>query len=220
MRYRQIYKDISIVTVASVNRDVCNPLNLFKHKVISLAEINSINDKDMRVGTDIVSFRTNAFELYCDPHRMQVRSEDCTRSDQLSDVTLNILRLSETIPSALGVNATFRFVLDEPNFLQLCNKCVPMTAFSPMAENAVMFDLSFFDWNHPENDGQPTAVYNIKRLTDGHGNQIIIQISVNNHLIINDGMNTVMHYLAETSKLHTQFFDKSKQFISSIKDVF
>ena len=216
MRYREIYKDISIVVVASVNRNLCNPLNLFKHKVISQAEINSINDKDMRVGADIVSFRADAFELYCDPHRMQVRSEDCTRSDQLSDVTLNILRLSETTPSALGINATFRFGLDEPNYLQFCNKCAPMTAFSPMADNAVLLDLSFFDWNHPENDGQPTAVYNIKRLSDGLGNQKIIQISVNNHLIINDGMNTVMHYLTETAKLHAQFFEKSKQFISSI----
>lgn len=217
MRYRQIYKDISIVTIGKINRDICNPLNLYKHKVISQEEMESINDKELRIGADVVSFRTGSFELYCDPSRMQVRTADCSRSDQISDITLNILRLSETVPSAIGINATFRFGLDEPSFLRFCDRCAPMTAFSPMADNALMFDLSFFDWNHPENNGQPQANFNIKRLPDEIGNQKVIQISTNNHLNITDGMNAVMSYLAETQKLHSQFFDNCQQFISGIK---
>lgn len=216
MRYREIYRDISIVTVGNVSRDVCNPLNLFKHKVISKEELVSINDKDMRIGADICSFRTNTFELYCDQRRMQVRSEDFTRSDQLSDMTLNVLRLSETTPAAIGINASFRFGVDNASFLRFCDKCAPLAAFSPMADNAIMFDLSFFDWNSRESDRHPSVVYNIKRLEDGIGGQKVIQIIVNNHLVMEDGMNSVMTYLAETSKLHSCFFDRSRQFINRI----
>lgn len=218
MKYRQIYRDINIVTVGKLNCDTCNPLNLFKHKVISQEEINSINDKNMRVSSDVVSFKTSSFELYCDSQKMQIRTGDCSRSDQLSDVTLNILRLSETTPTAIGINATFRFGLDEVSFLRFCDKCSPMTAFTPMAENALMFDLSFFDWNHPaEDEKQPQEVYNIKRLSDDIGNQKVVQISVNNHLIIKNGMKMVIDYLSETSKLQSQFFDKCQQFISGIQ---
>ena len=217
MRYRPIYKDISIVTVGKVNRDICNPLNLYKHRVISQEELGAINDKDMRVGMDIVSFKTSAFELYCDERRMQVRSEDCSRSDQLSDVTLNILRLSETTPTAIGINATFRFMLDEPSFLMFCNKCSPMAAFEPMADNALLVDLTFLDWNHNVNDGNPMSVYNIKRLPDEVNNQKVIQMSVNNHLEMRDGMNTVMYYLAETTNFHSHFFDRCQQFINNIQ---
>ena len=217
MRYRQIYKDISIVTIGCDNRDICNPLNLYKHKVVSHDEIESINDKELRIGADVVSFRTNSFELYCDSSRMQIRTGDCSRSDQISDITLNILRLSEKIPSAIGINATFRFSLDEPSFLRFCNRCAPMAAFSPLADNALMFDLSFFDWNHPMNNGQPQANFNIKRLPDEIGNQRVIQIATNNHLNVIDGMNAVLCYLAETPKLHSQFFDNCQQFIRDIK---
>ena len=217
MNFRPIYKDISIVSVVSINRDVCNPINLFKHKFITQDEIESINDKDMRVGSDLVSFRTKAFELYCDGGRMQVRSKDTTRSDQLSDLSLNILRLSETTPKAIGINATFRFILDEISFLQFINKCTPMAAFTPMAENALMANLSFIDWNHSDNDGQPMAVFNINRLPDITKNQKVIQITVNNHLDMKDGMNSVMYYLAETGNLHSEFFEKCRQFLNGIQ---
>lgn len=217
MNFRPIYKDISIVSVANINRDVCNPINLFKHNFINREDIESINDKEMRVGADIVSFKTKAFELYCDGSRMQVRSEDTTRSEQLSDLMLNILRLSETTPKAIGVNATFRFVMDEISFLQFINRCTPMAAFTPMADNALMANLSFIDWNHPDNDGQPMAVFNINRLPDIATNQKVIQITINNHLEMKDGMNTVMYYLAETGNLHSKFFEKCRQFLNGIQ---
>lgn len=217
MNIRPIYKDISIVSVVSINRDVCNPLNLFKHKFISQDEIESINDKDMRVGSDLVSFRTGVFELYCDEGRMQVRSEDTTRSEQLSDLSLNILRLSETTPRAIGINATFRFVLDEISFLQFINRCTPMAAFTPMAENALMANLSFLDWNHSDSDDQPMSIFNINRLPDIANNQKVIQITVNNHLDMKDGMNSVMCYLAKTGNFHSEFFVKCLQFLNSIQ---
>ncbi len=217
MNFIPIYKDISIVSVVSINRDVCNPINLFKHRFISQDEIESINDKDMRVGSDLVSFRTKAFELYCDGGRMQVRSEDTTRSEQLSDLSLNILRLSETTPKAIGINATFRFSLDTKAFFDFINRCTPMAAFMPMAENALMANLSFIDWNHNVNDGQPMTVYNINRLPDLTPDQKAIQITVNNHIEMKDGMNSVMYYLAETGNLHSEFFEKSRQFLNGIQ---
>lgn len=217
MRYRSIYKDISIVTVGKVNCDICNPLNLYKRRIISQEELSSINDKDMRVGADVVSFKTSTFEFYCDDKRMQVRSEDCSRSDQLSEVSLNILRLSETTPTAIGINATFRFMLDETSFLMFCNKCSPMAAFVPMAENALLVDLTFLDWNHNVKDGNPMLAYNIKRLPDDINNQKVIQMSVNNHIEVRDGMNTVLYYLAETSSFHSRFFDRCQQFIDNIQ---
>lgn len=216
MNFRPIYKDISIVSVVSIHRDACNPINLFKHKFISQDEIESINDKEMRVGSDLVSFRTKAFELYCDEGRMQVRSKDTTRSEQLSDLSLNILRLSETTPKAIGINATFRFILDGASFLQFINKCTPMAAFVPMAENALMLNLTFTDWNHSDNGGQPMSVFNINRLPDIANNQKVIQITVNNHLEIKDGMNSVMCFLAETGNLHSEFFEKCRQFLNGI----
>lgn len=217
MQFRPLYKDISIVSVGNVSRDVCNPLNLCKHSIITLDEINSIDDKEMRVGDDRVSFKTNTFELLCDSNRLQIRTEDITRSDQLSNITLSVLRLSEATPKAIGINASFRFSLDEVAFLRFCNRCFPLATFSPMADNALLLDLTFMDWNHQPDDGQPNAVYNINRRPDTLNNQKVVQISVNNHLAIRDGMNTATYYLSETSNIHSQFFAKCQQFIKGIQ---
>jgi len=215
MQYKPIYRDISIVVVGDVSRDVCNPLYLFKHKVISQEELSSINDKDMRVGIDIVSFKTSAFELYCDSGRLQIRAEDSSRSDQLSDIVLNILRLSEITPKAIGINATFRFCMDESSYLKFCDKCSPIAAFTPMTDNALLVDLTFLDWERKRDDGSMT-VYNIKRFPDDINNQRVIQMSVNNHLVIRD-LDMVIRYLGETTNLHLLFFDRCQQFINNIK---
>jgi len=209
--------DINIVTVANIPRDCCNPLYLFKHKILGDDDMKSVNDKDIRISQDVVSFQTHNFELYCDPNRMQVRSGNISLSTVLSDMTLNILRLSQSVPKAIGINATFRFATDEISLLKFCHKCSPTDAFGPMADNAVMLDLSFLDWNHAPGDGEPDAVYNIKRLTDISKQEKAVQLSVNNHYAINNGFPEAAKYLSESAKRHELFFDKCQQFLKSIQ---
>jgi hypothetical protein len=216
MRYWQIYQDISIVTVARFNCDICNPLNLYKHGVISLDEINSIDDKVMRVESDIVSFKTRSFELFCDMNRLQVRTEDCSRSDQLSDITLSILRLSEISPKAIGINATFRFGLDDLSFIAFSDRCLPLAAFRPMAKKALLSEVTFVDQDTDLENGQPRSVYCVKCLAKKINNHQLVQISVNNHLEMMDGINTAKYYLGETSTIHSLFFNKCRHFISDI----
>ncbi len=216
MNYKQIYKDISVVIVGDVNRDVCNPLNLYKHKVITQEEIASINDGDMHVGKDVVSFRAKTFELYCDSNRMQIRTEDSTRSEQIGDITLNILRLAQSKTNAIGINATFRFCLDNLSFLKFSHRCSPSDSFIPMADNAILLDYTFIDWNHPMDNGEPAAVYNIKRLQDSINNQKVIQISVNNHKEIMGDFNLTTKYLSETGAYHSIFFEKCHNYLKNI----
>ena len=205
------------MTVANISRDCCNPIYLFKHKVIGEDDMKSVNDKDIRISQDVVSFKTRNFELYCDPNRMQVRSDNISLSTILSDITLNIIRLSQSAPKAIGINATFRFATDEISFLRFSHKCSPNDAFGPMADNAIMLDLSFLDWNHAPGDGEPDAVYNIKRLTDISKEEKAVQLSVNNHYVINNGIDEAAKYLSESAKRHELFFEKCQQFLKSIQ---
>lgn len=205
------------MTVANISRDCCNPLYLFKHKVIGEDDMKSVNDKDIRISQDVVSFKTHNFELYCDPNRMQVRSDNISLSTILSDITLNIIRLSQSAPKAIGINATFRFATDEISFLRFSHKCSPNDAFGPMADNALLLDLSFLDWNHNPGDGEPDAVYNIKRLTDISKEEKAVQLSVNNHYVINNGIDEAAKYLSESAKRHELFFEKCQQFLKSIQ---
>lgn len=217
MKFRPIYMDISIVTVANITRDFCNPLYLFKHNVIKNDDIESINDKDICISQDVVSFKTRNFDLYCNSVRMQVRSENVSLSSILSDITLNIIRLSQSAPKAVGINATFRFATDEPSFRKFCHRCLPNDAFGPMADNALMLDLSFLDRNHALGNGEPDVVYNIKRLPDISKEEKAVQISVNNHCPINNGIEEVAKCLMESAKMHEIFFKKCQEFIKSIQ---
>ena len=215
MKYRPIYMDISVVTIVSIVRYFCNPFYLYKNRVIGKEDLDSINDKDMIISHDEVSFRADNFDLYCDSNRMQVRSQNISLSTMLSDITLNILRLSEKSPSAIGINACFRFCLDDNSFLRFCNKFLPNEAFIPLAENALMLDMTFQDWNQAPNSDEPNVMYSIRRLKDLTKDQKVVQISVNNHLEI-DSDYDVTRYLGEAVKRHNMFFDKCQQFIKAI----
>ena len=86
-----------------------------------------------------------------------------------------------------------------------------------MADNALMLDLSFLDWNHKPGDGKPDSVYNIKRLTDISKEEKAVQLSVNNHYAMINGIDDAAKYLNESTKRHEMFFDKCQQFLQSIQ---
>jgi len=216
MKYRQLYRDISIVVVADMNPEQCNPLYLQKMQVISEAELKNVKG-ELRVSSDVASFKIErAFEVYCDRKRLQVRTEDLTLSDRLCDFLISLLVVSNAKVNAIGINGTLRFNLTDIDYLRFSHRCSPNNAYGPLVDNAMLLDMTIADWNHVENGETPQTIYNITRHPNAANGQPVVQIAVNNHLQINQDKDLSSRYLRQSSMLHTTFFDKCHQFLVSI----
>lgn len=217
MNHRQLYREISLVLISEkIEVDCFNPVNLFKNQLVTEDELRSVSS-NMRVSTDVVSFRTESFELLCDRHRFQLRSEDINASIRFGQLAFSLIRIAKIKVNAIGINAAYRFSLNDIDYLRFSHHCSPNNVFAPMAENAVLADLSFMDWNHPDNGLEPRTTYSISRLHNGNDGKPTVQISVNHHLTINDNKDLAAQYLSQCSTLHQRFFDKSKEFIGGIQ---
>jgi len=217
MQYRQLYREISIVVVADMNPEQCNPLLLMKKQVISEGELKKVMG-EMRVSNDVASFKIDgAFEVYCDRKRVQVRTEDVTLSDRLCDFLISLLAVSEAKVNAIGINGTFRFGLTDIDYLRFSHRCSPNDAFGPLVDNAHLLDMTIADWNHADDGETPQTIYNINRHPNAPNGHPVIQIAVNNHLQINQDKELSTRYLRKSSSLHTTFFEKCHGFISGIE---
>lgn len=216
MTNRQLYRDISIVLLAKIDADICNPLNLFKNNIINNEELASIDEK-MRVNSQNVSFKTSEFELLCDGNRLQLRSENSMMSGRLGEILSNLIRIDNLNVDAIGINATSQVFFDAQDYRKLCRHIYPDNAFLPMAGDAMLLDLSFVDWNNPGNELSPRSIYRITRLPNNAEGLGVLQISVNNHLAIKGNKDLSAQYLSQANALHAGFFNKSKEFLNGIQ---
>ena len=216
MQYKQLYRDISIVVVADTNPEKCNPLFLQNKQVISTTELMKVKDA-LRVSSDISSFSIeDGFEVYCDKKRIQVRTENITLSDRLCDFLIGFLAIVDAKVNAIGINGTFRFGLNDIDYLRFSHRCSPNDAFGPLVDNALLLDLNIADWNHADDGVTPQAIYNINRQPHAVNGLSVIQISVNNHLQMIHDKDLSAYYLKRSSSLHGAFFEKCHNFINSI----
>lgn len=217
MQYRQLYREISIVVVAKISPEQCNPLFLQKKQVISEAEVMKVRG-GMRVSSDMASFKIeDGFEVYCDKERVQVRTEDVTLSDRLCDFLTSLIVILDIKVNAIGINGIFRFGLIDVDLLRFSHRCCPNNAFGPLVDNAMLLDMTIADWNHTENGVTPQTVYNISRQPNDVNGLSVVQIAVNNHLQIKQNKGLAAQYLRQSSNLHTAFFEKCHEFIRSVR---
>ena len=218
MVVKELNRDVSIVVVAEIKKEYCNPIWLFKNKIISEDEMHSIVDEKMKIGDKWVSFETKNFDLVCDPQRLQIRSMRQEMSGRLSELATDITRSSMAIVKAVGINATLRILINEdPDYLKFCHHCAPMDAFSPMSDNAIMLDMTFADWSTKQTPDIPQKIYNIRKLEDKTRKDHIVQLNLNSHLQIDGDIEKTLHYYKEAPKIHDEFFANSLKFIESIK---
>ena len=217
MVVKQLNRDVSIVVVAEIKKEYCNPIWLFKNKIISDDEMQSIVDEKMKIGDKWVNFETNNFDLVCDPQRLQVRSMRQDMSSRLSELATDITRSSMAIVKAVGINATLRILINEdPEYLKFCHRCAPMDAFAPMSDNAIMLDMTFADWSTRLTPDIPQKIYNIRKLEDNTQKNNIVQLNLNSHLQVDGDLEKSLRYFKDAPKIHDEFFENCVKFIESI----
>lgn len=217
MQYRQLYREISIVVLADMSPEQCNPLDLQKKHVISEAEMMRVRG-GMRVSSELTSFKIeDGFEIYCDKKRVQVRTNEVTLSDRLCDFLISLLVVLDIKVNAIGINGIFRFGLTDVDLLRFSHRCLPNNAYEPLVDNALLLDMTIADWNHAEDGVTPQTIYNISRQPNDVNGHPVVQMTVNNHLLIKEDKDLAAQYLRQSSNLHTTFLEKCHDFICSVK---
>lgn len=218
MNTKVIYRDISIVLVSKINKETCNPIWMLKHGIITLEELQSIDNDKLIISKEHVQFQTSLFELTCTDEKLVIRSKDITLSNRLSDIALKIVACNNTKVNAIGINASSRFAFPyEPDFLKFCHHVAPLDGLAPLSDNALLLDMTVVDWSAPHSLNTPNKIYNIKRVQNLNNNVPVVQISMNYHHPQIDGDEMLESYLLSSPHVHNEFFTNSKGLIISIQ---
>ena len=218
MDFMPKYRDISIVSVAEVNKEFCSPFWLYDNKIISDDEMKTIVGQKVKIGERWVSFESKYFDLICDQQRLQVRSDNVEMSNRLAELTGDIVRSSMSAVNAVGINATYRIGFNTPvDFLRFCHHCVKTDGFTPLTPNGIMLDLTFRDWSEQETPETPVHLYNIKAINGENNQEKLLQITLNCHLQTDGDANKVGNYIKNSLQIHRLFFERCNDFIGKIQ---
>lgn len=218
MNVKILDRIISIVALANVNRKVCSPFWLHKNKMISDEEMKSINDDSVSISDTNVNFKTSSFELLCDHNRLQLQSYDIEQSLRLVALVTDIIRSSQAIVSAMGVNAAEQFSFsDMKDFLKFCHHCAPLNGIAPLAEDALLLDLTLMDMRGYNKETGSMRYYNINRLPDSKDNTPMVRISVNNHQQVGGNLDLMKNSMTKAEDEHLSFFKKCDEFLLGMK---
>ena len=218
MNVKILDRIISIVVLANVNRKVCSPFWLHKNSMISDEEMKSINDDSVSINDTNVNFKTSSFELLCDQNRIQLQSYDIEQSSRLVALVNDILRSSQARVSAMGINAAERFSFSGmKDFINFCHHCAPLNGIAPLAEDALLLDLTLMDMRGNKKEAGTMRNYNINRLPDSKDNTPMVRISVNNHQQVGGNLDLMKDCLTKAEDEHLSFFKKCDEFILGIK---
>lgn len=217
MKIRELLKEISIVVLGSINKEECNPLWLAKHNVISVDEVNLIDNSSMVVSNDLVQFRTSRYEVICDGERLQIRSKDVSLSNKLSCVVKGIIDCCGCKVSAIGINAILRVsFLSDVDFLRFNHHVAPLDGLDPLSPNALLSNITVSDWSEKEEDGVPKKTFNIQRIQNFEENKPAVQISMNAHYPLKTEGSIVNLTLDNTANVQSLFFINAKKLFDSI----
>lgn len=217
MKTKALLKDIGIVVVSDINRETCQPIWMFKHNLLSLDEVQQINDKDTIVSKDLVRFSFGKIELICDNSRLQVRSRDISLSNRLSILVENILKCNNAEVKAIGINSLFRFaILNESDLLIFNHRIAPLNGLSPLTNNGLLSNITVVDWSEQKGNGIPQKSFNIQRVQSWDEKMPAIQISMNAHFTINEEKAYILKSLRDAAAIHSEFFLNSQKLIDNI----
>lgn len=218
MRPRPLLKDIGIVVVASFNKETCNPLWLYKHNILTIEDIQSIDNNSIIVSKDLVQFKTPVYELICDDSRLQIRSKDVSLSNKLSVIVKSIIDCNSAKVNAIGINSMLRVAFkDEVDFLRFNHHIAPLDGLNPLSPNALLANITVSDWSEQEGEGVARKTFDIQRLPSFQDHIPSIQISMNAHY---DVMNevTIVDILKNAAKVHSDFFGNAQLLFESINE--
>lgn len=218
MNAKVIYRDISIVIVSKINKETCNPIWMLKHGIITIDELESIDNKNLVISNEHVQFQTSLYELTCTDEKLQIRSKDITKSSRLSDIVLKIVACNNSKVNAIGINASSRFAFPiEPDFLKFCHHVAPLNGLAPLSDNALLLDMTVVDWSGPQGPDTPNKIYNIQRVQNLNNNVPVVQISMNYHHPQIENEEILNRYLLESPQVHNEFFTNTTGLIASIQ---
>lgn len=218
MKPRTLLKDIGIVVVASFNKETCNPIWLYKHNILSIEDIQSINNNSIVVSKDLVQFKTPSYELLCDNSRLQIRSKDVSLSNRLSFIAKSIIECNSVKPTAIGINSMLRVAfMNEVDFLRFNHHIAPLDGLNPLSPNALLADITVSDWSEKEGEGVAKKTFNIQRVSNFQQHEPAIQISLNAHYDI-PSVDIVEETLKNAARVHSDFFNNAQLLFESINE--
>lgn len=218
MNPRILLKDIGIVVVASFNKEICNPLWLYKHNILSIDDIQSIDNNSTIVSKELVQFRTPIYELICDDSRLQIRSKDVSMSNKLSGIVKSIIACNSARVNAIGINSMLRVAFkNEVDFLRFNHHIAPLDGLNPLSPNALLANITVSDWSEQMGEGVAKKTFEIQRLPNFQDHIPSIQISMNAHYdIMNEG--NIADILENAAKVHSDFFCNAHLLFESINE--
>jgi hypothetical protein len=106
----QIAADSLSIVVSGIFRPLpLSPRSLFEHGLIGQADYDA-REVELLVPNEVITFKVGAFQVHCQPDRLQVTTADEGEFERLRDLMAGILRsLADTKVSQLGINRNVHF---------------------------------------------------------------------------------------------------------------
>lgn len=223
-------KNVGIVVVGDFDPTRLTPKWLYDLNIITAEEWNG-QERNLLVSKPITKFKFGAIEFLSQPNRIQLVSNDISKSNHLVNMTINILNnYPETTFKAVGLNAglifTFKDSNDSLRFGQFLGHLDAMKLFfgDPRLKSVV------FEDNQIPNAETPKTSIQIQSedIAEERPNQDnkekdntskelvpVCSMQINNHYVVTS-KEEVLKVVARAEVLHADFGEKYSSFFKGI----
>lgn len=110
----QIAADSLSIVVPGIFRPLpLSPRSLFEQGLIGQADYDA-REVELLLPNEVITFKVGAFQVHCQPDKLQVTTVDEAEFERLRDLAAGILRsLADTKVSQLGINRSLHFIASD-----------------------------------------------------------------------------------------------------------